>query len=353
MGPECHEVAECAAVRHDRRVLGRYRATGADPPFADPRRSHGVAMEGYFWRLTDARAGRAIIALCGVNRDRLGRTWAIAGLASHPGGFVRHAVVPVAEAAPRGLGVRAGEAFDGGPSHLHVDLGADARLSVRLDDVPGWGRKAYGGLGLGHAIPGLGQYWHPHGLGGRATGWAVLGGERVALEGATVYAEKNWSATGFPTDWWWGHASAFPDADACVAFAGGDVRVGPAGLTATAIVVRLEQRLIRLGNPLTSPVRAEIADGSWRLRGRGTRCSVELEGWAPMSDAHVLAVPLPAERRSVPGSLQHLDGRVRVTLRRGGRLLFTGESGLAGLEHGGRERAAAELERRAALDLAA
>ena len=35
-------------------MLAAYRATGADPPFGDPRGYHGVGMEGYFWRITHA-----------------------------------------------------------------------------------------------------------------------------------------------------------------------------------------------------------------------------------------------------------------------------------------------------------
>jgi len=33
-------------------MLAAYRATGADPPFGDPRGYHGVGMEGHFWRFT-------------------------------------------------------------------------------------------------------------------------------------------------------------------------------------------------------------------------------------------------------------------------------------------------------------
>ncbi|MGO0576047.1 hypothetical protein [Ornithinimicrobium panacihumi] len=50
-------------------ILDRYRATGADLPFGDPRRAHpGVAMEGYFWRITDQARGRPLITLIGVNQ---------------------------------------------------------------------------------------------------------------------------------------------------------------------------------------------------------------------------------------------------------------------------------------------
>src|SRR3954452_13577538 len=71
----------------------RYRRTGADPPFGDPARYHGVAMEGYYWRFTDAVQGRVAVALIGVNRDGRGGTWATVALAAHPGGHLRSAVV--------------------------------------------------------------------------------------------------------------------------------------------------------------------------------------------------------------------------------------------------------------------
>ncbi|WP_207203709.1 hypothetical protein [Actinomyces minihominis] len=51
------------------KLLKRYRATGADFPFGDPTKAHrGVAMEGYFWHITEREAGRTLIALCGANR---------------------------------------------------------------------------------------------------------------------------------------------------------------------------------------------------------------------------------------------------------------------------------------------
>ena len=49
--------------------MRRYRSTGADPLFGDPRRAHrGVSMEGYFWRIADPETGRVVIALCGANK---------------------------------------------------------------------------------------------------------------------------------------------------------------------------------------------------------------------------------------------------------------------------------------------
>lgn len=326
----------------------RYRATGADPPFGDWRAAHGVEMEGYFWRFTDPRAGRVVIALCGVSSGPAGR-WAAVALGGHPGGFLREADLPRAGADEAALGAWAGDgAFVADEHRLHVDLGDGARLDVRLHDIRPWPRRAaFGGLGAAHAIPGLSQYWHPHALGGRAEGRAVLGGETVDLDGAEVYAEKNWGRAGFPEEWWWGQAHGFERPDALVAFAGGDVDLGPLRLQATGLVVALGDDVLRFGNPLLSPVHAAVGEGSWRLRGRSPRWRVEVEAHAPPATAHVLPVPDPAEGRSFPGALEHLAGELRVTLRRRGRgLAFAGSSPLAGLEHGGRERVRVELERR-------
>jgi hypothetical protein len=315
-------------------MMRAYRATGADAPFGDPLRAHGVAMEGYYWRFTDPRSGRVVVALCGVNRAPDGH-WATVALAGHPGGFLREAVVPSAGADARGLGAWAGKgAFAAGPDAVRVDLGLDARLDVRLRGVHGWPRRPFGGVGVAHAVPGLTQYWHPHVLGGRAEGRAVLGDEVIDLGGADVYAEKNWGGGGFPEHWWWGQAQGFERADVCVAFAGGDVTVGPVTVRATALVVRLGDTLVRLGNPLTSPVRAEVGEDDWRLRGRSARWSVELDVGADPSAAHVLPVPIPAQRRNVPGAVQQLAARMRVVVRRHGRVVFAGATELAGVEQG-------------------
>ena len=123
--------------------------------------------------------------------------------------------------------------------------------------------------------------------------------------------------------------------------------VGSIRTEITALVVRLpDGTLLRLGNPGTSPVRAMITDESWVLRGRSRCWQVELEGHAQMADALVLPVPLVEERRAAPGALEHLGATMSVRVRRRGRLVWEGTSRLAGLEHGGLERAAAEARRR-------
>ncbi len=330
-----------------RRGLAGYRATGADLPFGDPLPAHDVAMEGYFWRFTDPDSGRALIALNGVNRDPGGGHWATLGLASHPTGFLRTTVHPVGHAATDGLGAFAGAAFAGTPDRLQVDLGPDARVEVEVRTPTPWPRRIVGGSSVFQTVPALNQYWHPWLLGGSAHGRAVVGDHTWELDGWQVYGEKNWGRGGFPDSWWWGQAQAFDDPGVCVAFAGGDVSAGPLRTRVTALVVLLPGgRLLRLGDPVVSPVHAEVDDERWSLRGRSAQWQVDLEGVGSLDAAHVLPVPLPAERRNVPGAIEHLGARMTVCVRRRGRLVWEGESRVAALEHGGIERARAEIDRR-------
>lgn len=310
------------------RLLAAYRRTGADPPFGDPARAHGVGMEGYYWRLTDHAAGRVVVAICGVARADDG-PWAMVILAAHPGGFVRVATTRTASADTGRFGVRAEEALVADAGGLRVDLGPDARLEVAIGERREWPRRAFGALGVAQAVPGLHQYWHPHLLGGRAVGSARLGGEEVALD-AAAYAEKNWGAA-FSDHWWWGQA--FPEPGVCVAFAGGRIPVGPLRVAPTAIVVRVGDALVRLGPPGARMI-AAASDGAWRIRGRSARIEAVLEGEAAGAVPADLPVPLPAERALEPRSRQLLAGRLAVTLRRGRRVVYRGESALAGLEHG-------------------
>ncbi len=330
-----------------RRGLAAYRATGADLPFGDPLPAHGVAMEGYFWRFTDPGTGRVLIALNGVNRDSAGSHWATLGLASHPTGFLRTTAHPVGRAATDGLGAFAGEAFAGTADRLHVDLGPDARVDVEVRMATPWPRRIVGGSSVFQTVPALNQYWHPWLLGGSAHGRAVIGDQTWDLDGWQVYGEKNWGKGGFPDSWWWGQAQAFDDPQVCVAFAGGDVTAGPLRTRVTAIVVLLPGgRLLRLGDPVVSPVHAEVSDERWLLHGRSAQWQVDLEGVGSLDAAHVLPVPLPAERRNVPGAIEHLGATMTVSVRRRGRLVWEGVSRVAALEHGGIDRARTEIDRR-------
>ncbi len=305
-------------------------------------------MEGYFWRFTAPRDdGRILIALCGVNRADDGH-WSTLGLGAHPTGFLRAIEHPDGEADPGELGARAGSAFDGSRDRLRVDLGDDAKLDARVSEPVPWGRRIFGGSSYFQSVPALNQYWHPWLLGGSAQGVARVGGESWEIDGWQVYAEKNWGRGGFPDSWWWGQAQGFDEREACVAFAGGEIKSGPLRTEVTAVVVRLPGgRLLRLGNPGTSPVEAEVSDERWSLEGRSPRWRVEVEGQAPRGESHLLPVPLPRERRNVAGALEHLGGTMRVVVRSRGRgVVWRGESRVAALEHGGLDRAATEAERR-------
>jgi hypothetical protein len=319
-------------------MLRRYRATGADLPFTDLRRAHDAGMEGYFWRFSHPPTGRVLVALCGVCRDGAGERWANVAIAAHPGGFQRQADVPMATAATDRFAVTVGAAgavLSADAGRLRVDLGPDGQVDVRLGRRREWVRPAVGGVGIAHLVPGLGQYWHPYLFGAEVSGTAVVGEETLSLQGWEVYAERNWGGGGFPPRWWWGQSQGFDNPDVCVAFAGGDVTVGPLRTAATSVVVALGGDMLRLGNPLLAPVHVEADGSAWHLHGRGPRWSVELAGGAPLQDAHTLPVPLPSERRSVPGALEHLAARVALTVRKRGRMVFSGESTLAGLEIGG------------------
>jgi hypothetical protein len=312
-------------------LLSAYRRTGADLPFGDLRGHHGVPMEGYFWRLTDAGSGTVLVAFTGVSRDAGGASWATVGLAAHPGGFVRTAVAGHAAGDPRRLGVDAGGMLRADEHGLEVDLGPGARVRVAFEQPVGWPRRALGGVGVGHLVPGLGQYWHPHMLDARVRGTAEIDGRTLGLGTARAYAEKNWTpwAHGFPSEWWWGQAGAFGDDEVCVAFAGGRLH----GFGAGAVVVRLGGELLHAVGP-PAPLRMRLGDGSWRLQARTLRDVVTVEGSA--DDApYRLPVPKPRERRAAPEvSAMHLAGRLHLRVRRGRRLRYEGTSALAGLEQG-------------------
>jgi len=311
-------------------MLAAYRATGADPPFGDPRGYHGVGMEGHFWRITQPRTGAVVIAILAISRDAEGRPWAMASLAAHPGGAVRSATLPDVWAAPRGLALRCGDAFAAGERSLRVDLGPDARLDATFAEPLPWPRRAFGALGPAHAVPGLSQYWHPWLLRARVSGTARVGTEAIDLDGAVAYAEKNWGAGGMPPAWWWGQAHGFDRPDVCVAFAGGRAGLGPLRATATALVVAVGDEVRTVVRPLR-PLHVGVDERGWRLAGAGIEVQAHADGVA----AHLLPVPVPHERRRLDDwAPQHLTGTLRLSVRRHGRTLYQGTSHLAGLERG-------------------
>lgn len=312
------------------RLVDAYRRTGADVPGGDPRPSHGAEMEGYFWRCTDVATGRVLVALCGVNRSPSG-TWATVAVAGHPGGFVRSIEAPVAHADTATYRVEVPGVLTADAGHLKVDLGTDARVDLRFADAFAWPLRTAGG-GVFSSLPFLGQYWHPHVLDAAVTGTATLGGNAWVLDGARLYAEKNWGR-GFPEFWWWGQAHGFERPDVTVAFTGGVLQMGWVAVVVGGIIVRLGPRVIRLTPPLVR-MAAEAGGGSWVARGRGHGVDVEVRGEGPAEEAHVLPVPVPAERRNVDSDYEHLAAQMDVVVRERGRVLFDGRSHLAGLEIG-------------------
>jgi len=287
-------------------------------------------MEGYFWRVTDVAAGRVLVVLCGVNRHPDG-DWATVAVAAHPGGFVRSAVLDGAHASPDGFRVEAGDgAFVATANEVHVDLGDDACADLSLGRPVEW-PLALGAGGLFSALPFLGQYWHPHLLGGEASGTARVGRQSWEFTGAEVYAEKNWGA-GFPQKWWWGQAQGFDRPDVCVAFGGGRLTAGPLAVDVGGVVVRVGARVVRLAPPF-SRVHSETDGRRWEVRAHGHGYRVHIVGTG-VGDPHVLPVPLPAQRRNIDTDFEHLAGH--LTLRVSGRLDYRGESDLAALEIGHR-----------------
>jgi len=95
-------------------------------------------------------------------------------------------------------------------------------------------------------------------------------------------------------------------------------------------------KVIRMTPPVL--VRSEVGDNQWFIRGKSLRYEIEIEGDGRHLPPHVLPVPLPAERRNIDTDFEHLGGRLRLTVRESGRLLFAGTSELAALEVGSRPK---------------
>lgn len=305
-----------------------YRRTGANLPLADPRPSHGAEMEGYFWRFTDAVQGRVVVALCGVNRHPDGH-WATVAVATEPGGVVRTVAAPGARAATDRVEVHVDGVLHATDREVRVDID-DVHLEMSLDATFEW-PHALGGGGVFAAVPFLGQYWHPHVLGGSASGSVRSPDGTWELDGANVYAEKNWGA-GFPARWWWGQAQGFDRDDVCVAFSGGILTAGPVAMTVGGAVIRVGAEVVRLTPPFAL-VKSSVVDGEWSVDARSALHRVRIRGRG-QSEPHVLPVPLPAERRNVDTDFEHLAGSLELSVERRGTTLYRGSSPLAGLEVG-------------------
>jgi len=270
-----------------------------------------------------------------VNRQPTG-DWSTAAVGVHPGLIVRSGALGNARALQSPFSVSAGDDsgnFTVSTDRVRFELG-DLRLNMEITDRFAW-PKAFGGGGVFSAIPFLNQYWHPYCLGGKASGTVEYGDESWTFDGAKVYAERNWGK-GFPLRWWWGQAHDFGGDDVCVAFSGGLLSLGPIARDVNGIVVRVGKKVIRMTPPVL--VRSEVGDNQWLIRGKSARYEIEIEGDGRHLPPHVLPVPLPAQRRNIDTDFEHLGGRLRLTVRESGRLLFNGTSELAALEVGSRPK---------------
>ncbi|WP_063885859.1 tocopherol cyclase family protein [Streptomyces albus] len=326
------ERASEPAVPRSTRLRDLWRGTGADLPGGDPLPSHRAPMEGYLWRFTDPGRGRVLLVACGVNHPP-GPPWATVVVAAHPSGLIRSASVDGAwdDTAAYRISALPALALDG--KRLRVRIGDDVDIRCVLRPEHTWPpRRLLPGTSVFSAVPGLNHYWHPHLFGARVEGAARLADEVWDLSGSQVYAEKSWGR-GFPPAWWWGQAHGFDREDLCVAFAGGSLGRGGLTLRVNGLVVRAGDETIGLFPP-AALVRATVRDGTWHLAGRSARHRVELTGTAPEGRVYYLPVPR-LERHRFGSSVQHLAGRLHVTVRQDGRLRYAGESALASLETGG------------------
>ena len=289
-------------------------------------------MEGYFWRFTQARAGRVAIVMCGVSRgarrQRRGRS---SGWPRTRAGFFRWAALQDAVADTAATACGAGEAFSAGPDHLHVDLGPDCRLEASFGAAVGWPRRALGALGAGAARAGAEPVLAPAPVRGRRARQRRRGRGLVrARRRARLRGEE--LGPRLPRRRGGGVRRTTSDDDVSVSFAGGPVRVGPARL-------RGER-----GGRAARRRRAALPPAGVDDAGRGHLAAarpLRARGW---SRSRASPTPRPRTRspcRCRPSAAWstartttwRASLRVRVTRR--GRVVYAGESPLAGLERGG------------------
>jgi hypothetical protein len=154
----------------------------------------------------------------------------------------------------------------------------------------------------------------------------------VALDGAVAYGEKNWGRGGTPRAWWWGQA-AFEE-DVVLAFAGGRLDLGARVDVRDGAGRPGRDELAALAQPFAL-VDARVDRGAWRLdAASATGWRVRVRGTAAGAPFD-LPVPVAGTRGLELHSHQHQDGELSLELRRGRRLVYRGQTALAGLERGG------------------
>ena len=210
-------------------LLEAYRRTGADPPFGDPRRAHGVRFEGYYWRFTDAAAGRVVIVLCGVCRDA-GRHLG-AGRPRRPPrrpGALRGRA-GCARRSATGSASRPRTSCAASPSALRVDLGPDARLDVALREPAAVAAARVRRHRPGPDRPRAAAVLAPAPARRARRRGGAAGGRRPSTCPARPPTRRRTGAPPSPSTGGGARRRASPGADACVAFAGGRVALAGVG----------------------------------------------------------------------------------------------------------------------------
>ena len=245
-------------------------------------------FEGYYWRF--AGADWSVCAIAGVCRDARG-TWAMVTLASEPDGFERTEIVDVASIGRDRL--RRGRRTAAGRRDVAArgDLGPGSGGALRGAARTGRGavRPARPGADGPVARPVLGA------ASARRPRVRLATASR-SLDGADVYAEKNWGAA-FADHWWWGQGPG-------VAFAGGRIH----GVAPTAVVAWTPDGVVSLAPPFARTV-ARAGGGEWHIRaksaalagrdrGRGGRRAAAAGAAAAGAAARAALEPPPAGRLS-------------------------------------------------------
>ena len=224
-----------------------------------------------------------MIALIGVNRGP-GGSWATVGLAGHPNGFLRTVAHPEAFADPTRLGAHAGDAFHGVELRIQVDLGPGARLDVNVDD-PVLAAPAARGLQRVPGRPGTQPVLAPMAAGRDGPRHRDARRRGVGPRRRLGLRREELGQGRLPRLVVVGPGPGVRGARGLRGVRRRVVHAGPLRTTVTAVVVLLpDGTLVRLGNPGTSPVRAQVTDEDWVLRGRSASWIVEVEGtrrWPP------------------------------------------------------------------------
>ena len=203
----------------------------------------------------------------------------------------------------------------------------------------GWPRRAFGALGLAHAVPGLPQYWHPVVLAARCQRVRARGRARApARRRGRLCREELGPRLPRPLVVGpGGDVPAIPTSG--VAFAGGRLPLPGADVAPTAVVVRLGARRLALvaARSIGRGCRSPTAPGGSRTRGRAIAWRSRATPRARWRTRWTSRVP--GERRTADGARQHLAGRIDADRARGSpRALPRRARRSAGLEVNGPSR---------------